>query len=312
MNGREVLHFAAILLAASCLTACADSAAKTTPSTPEPSPIAPAATPDATLAPDNYAAFGAILQRHQAMSARVARISRRLRVANAQLCENTRSDIGITTHRLADYPPDLHALALHYMPIGEEGRYVRSVVPGSPADVLEIRRGERVVSGWPADGTRPLVLDAGQGPFPLSIEPDTACNIPAHVVNTGTPNASTDGREIDLSTALIAQVGDDSALAFIIAHEMAHVLREHRAEDDLRWKAELQADADALVLMRNAGFDVNGTVERWEAGVEAHRETQALSATHPPLEIRLKALQDARARLAARPAGFLELEPDAG
>ena len=274
------------------LTACSDTPATATDT---PAPVR-----------DNYAAFGDVLAHHQRMSERVARISRALRVANAPLCTVTRPDAGLSTHSLSDYPPELRPLALHFMDLGEEGRYVRSVVPGSPGDVADVRKGERIVSGYPVTDRAPLVLDAGDGPFPVALEAEDACHIPTFVINSDQPNAGTDGREIDLSSALITQVGDDSALAFIIAHEMAHVLRGHDTESP-SWEIEMQADADALLLMRNAGFDVAGTVAGWEAGVEAHRASQAVSTTHPPIDIRLKNLEAALARLNRSDTAFLPL-----
>ncbi|MGB6317244.1 MAG: M48 family metalloprotease, partial [Litorimonas sp.] len=244
---------------------------------------------------DNYAAFAAVLARHTAMSERVARISRRLRVANAPLCEVTRADAGLSTHRLSDYPSGLRPLALHFMDLGEDGRYVRSVVPGSPADRAALSPGTRIVSGWPLRMDAALVTSEG----PVEMTPDRACVSPAFVVDAPQPNAGTDGREIELTTALVDSVPDDASLAFIIAHEMAHVLRGH-AQAGPRWTAELQADADALTLLSNAGYDVAQTVDGWEAGVEAHRESQAMSVTHPPVEMRMRNLEAALRRLQAR------------
>lgn len=280
-----------------------------------------AADPDITITPpdriltsnsagssDSYTEFAAVLAQHQAMSARVARISRRLRVANAPLCSATRDDIGLSTHELEDYPPTLRSLALHFMALGEQGRFIRSVVPGSPADQARLRPGEEIVSGWPVQAGKTLVVDDGYQVTPRRITPDRACVAPAFVVNSDRLNASTDGREIELSTALVGQVGDDAALALIIAHEMAHVLRGY-TPDIPRWTAELQADADALTLMRNAGYDIDATVASWETGVDAHRDSQAMSTTHPPLKIRLRKLKMALATLNSGPEGFRHL-PD--
>lgn len=255
---------------------------------------------------DRYTEFAAVVAQHQNMSERVARISRRLRVANAPLCDVTRDDVGLSIHQLDDYPPNLRPLALHFMALDEDGRFIRSVVPGSPADRARLRAGEEVVSGWPIQSDQPLVINDGHVAAPIRLESERACVAPAFVINSDRLNASTDGREIELSTALVEQVGDDAALALIIAHEMAHVLRGHRS-DGPRWTAELQADSDALTLMRNAGYDIIGTVAAWEAGVEAHRDSQAMSATHPPLQIRLRNLEVALDRLNSGPDGFRPL-----
>ncbi|WP_298917982.1 M48 family metalloprotease [uncultured Algimonas sp.] len=251
----------------------------------------------------SYERFAAVVARHQAMSERVAAISRRLRVANAPLCRVTRPDAGLSTHRLEDYPRPLRPLALHFMDLGEEGRFIRSVVPGSPADRAALHPGERVLSGWPLREDAALVTGSG----PVALDPDEACVAPAFVIDSPVPNAGTDGREIALSTTLVDQAADEAALAFIIAHEMAHILRDHKP-DGPRWMAELQADGDALTLMRNAGYDIAATVAGWEAGVEVHRESQSMSATHPPLDIRLENLTRTLARLEAQTGGFRTLD----
>lgn len=282
------------------LAACSNAAADPEGATSSPE-IAPTT--------DHYTEFAAVVAQHQAMSERVARISRRLRVANAPLCDVTRQDVGLLTHQLDDYPPSLRAMALHFMALGEEGRYIRAVVPGSPADQARLRAGEKIISGWPIQSDQHLMVDNGDGAARIRLQSDLACVVPAFVINSVRLNASTDGREIELSTALVEQVGDDAALALIIAHEMAHVLRGHRP-DGPRWTAELQADADALTLMRNAGYDIKGTVAAWEAGVDVHRDSQAMSATHPPLQVRLRNLEVALTALNNGPDGFRSLPDD--
>lgn len=294
VSKRCLLALCALVLAA-CSEASADLAAATTP--------------EITPTTDRYTEFAAVVAQHQAMSERVARISHRLRVANAPLCDVTRWDAGLSTHRLDDYPQTLRPLALHFMALGEEGRFIRSVVPGSPADQVRLRAGEEVVSGWPIQSNRLLVIDNGDGASPIRLQAELACVAPAFVINSERLNASTDGREIELSTALVDQVGDDAALALIIAHEMAHVLRGHSLNGS-RWIAELQADSDALTLMRNAGYDINATVATWDEGVDAHRDSQAMSATHPPLQIRLQNLELALAQLNNGPDGFRALPDD--
>lgn len=286
-----------VALCAVLLSACSDASADPEPRTTIPEPAATT---------DRYTEFSAVVAQHQNMSERVARISRRLRVANAPLCDVTRDDVGLSTHQLDDYPPNLRPLALHFMALGEDGRFIRSVVPGSPADRARLRAGEEILSGWPIQSDQPLVINNGQITAPIRLQSDRACVAPAFVINSDRLNASTDGREIELSTALVEQVGDDAGLALIIAHEMAHVLRGHRSGGP-RWTAELQADWDALTLMRNAGYDIDGTVSAWEAGVDTHRDSQAMSATHPPLQIRLRNLEVALAQLNNGPEGFRPL-----
>ncbi|MEM9600515.1 MAG: M48 family metalloprotease [Pseudomonadota bacterium] len=262
----------------------------------------------AQIEPDQYAAFRDLLLDHQAKAERVARISRQLRVANASLCERTRLDAGLSVHRLSDYPEQVRPLALHFLPLSEEGQSIRSVVPDSPGDLARLQAGEIILSGWPLRDGEPLVLSGAQGPESVYLDAEPACIAPAYVIATDRLNASTDGRDIELSTALVDQVGDDAGLALIIAHEMSHIIRGHSSEAS-RWSLELQADSDSLILMHNAGFDIAETVAGWEAGVEIHRDSQSFSTTHPPIDIRLKNLQTQLERIAVAPEAWIAL-PD--
>lgn len=314
MNKAHLTYMGAGLVAAMALAACTaaqadevQTEAPLTSSSPLPSPSLSIADIEPDQAGDDrYTEFRQRFQAHQALSNRVARISRRLRVANAFLCDETRLDVGLSTHQLTDYPQGARPLALHFLPLEEEGRFIRNVVPGSPADDAELRAGEEILSGWPIAEASPLIIATPNGDQPVQLAPDLACIAPTYVVASDRLNASTDGEEIELSSALVEQVGDDAALALIIAHEMGHVLRGHTA-DMSRWTMELQADSDALILMHNAGYDISETVASWEAGVEIHRESQSLSATHPPVQIRLRNLQDRLNWIEAAPDGPLPL-----
>lgn len=303
-----------MLTAGLALCACSDAGDAAASSTEGLSTADRPETAD-SIAQDSYHEFGRAIAHHQRLTARVARISRRLRVANAPLCDLTRGDIGLSTHRLADYPEPLHPLAIHFMDIDDEGRFIRGLVPGSPASMAGLRVGDQILDGWPvqapqaASAPQTVIVQGPNGALAVPVAPDRACHIPTFVVQTEQLNAATDGQEIDLSTALIEAVGDDDALALIIAHEMAHVIRGH-TQQSAGWQAEIRADTDALVLMRNAGFDIEGTVAGWAAGIEAHRESQAMSATHPPVDIRLRNLETQLAALMTRPAGFLPLEDE--
>lgn len=308
MGGRLVILLAALV----SLSGCGDApAAEITPGSNPALTVTDvdqtATPPSNTGANNQYSGFAKVIAHHQRLSNRVARISRRLRVANASLCDLTRPDVGLSTHRLSDYPEPLQPLAQHFIGIGAQGRFIRSVVPDSPADRAGLRVGEQILGGWPIRDDQPLTLRGPDAPQTIRLDPDRACHIPTFVIQAEEMNAATDGREIDLSTSLIEAVGDDDALALIIAHEMAHVIRGH-TRDQAGWATELMADGDALILMRNANYDIETTVASWASGIEAHRQSQALSRTHPPVDIRLQNLQNRLRDISNRGPGFLYLE----
>jgi predicted Zn-dependent protease len=67
--------------------------------------------------------------------------------------------------------------------------------------------------------------------------------------------------EINLSTAMLEQAQSPSQLAFVLAHEIGHLLLGHHAHRDSMTpeqflQHELAADNAALRLIGTAGFDV--------------------------------------------------------
>ena len=130
---------------------------------------------------------------------------------------------------------------------------------------------------------------------------------------------------------------DRDELAFVVAHEMAHVIRRHAVKRVLRQTAysaasiltpgrgviapwlhriglewleraysreqELEADALAVLLTRGAGFDPEGALRLLERlrtlEPAGGRGMGAYLSTHPPVEDRVAAL---RPRVAPRPS----------
>jgi Zn-dependent protease with chaperone function len=120
------------------------------------------------------------------------------------------------------------------------------------------------------------------------------------VTEEGTP------AEIILTSGLMERLQSDTQLAFVLAHEMAHIRMghfapqlppmlftkeqlEHIATVHAGW--ELQADQAALHELLASGFDVAdvSALLAQLAGFEAHAH-EALPASHPPMEQRIAAI----------------------
>lgn len=113
---------------------------------------------------------------------------------------------------------------------------------------------------------------------------------------------------IVLSTGLLAMLENESELAFVVAHELAHLEHDHFSPQlpvamltsrqlaqialtHQRW--ELQADADAVALLRTAGFDPKaavsllGRLEQAEAN-----SSQSFVRHHPAMHERIAKLRE--------------------
>lgn len=74
------------------------------------------------------------------------------------------------------------------------------------------------------------------------------------LVDSRTPNAFVrKGREVVLTTAMASQVTEPSEVAFILAHEVAHVALGHHVQGGV--SDEVAADALALTIVTSLGFN---------------------------------------------------------
>jgi len=111
---------------------------------------------------------------------------------------------------------------------------------------------------------------------------------------------------------------DDDALAFVLAHEMAHVLLGHAREAQLRRlllgritaraggvgqiaerlltlaysrEDELEADREAVSIIKSAGFNTAGAAAFFSRSAGVESSVLEYLSTHPPAKERLKAVQ---------------------
>jgi len=274
------------------------------------------AAPDVEPAPDAISAiesrpadttFEDVLAEYKDLNLRLARVAAPLRLANAELCPITQRDPGFTVHRLEDYPKPVRPMAEALLGVKAGGIYVRTVRPGTSAAQARIEPGDQILgvnanpisSGKLMDSYNRAVLRNGfesvlskvnirttdGQEFLARIRPETACDIPAKVVFSNDINGHTDGTDVLITSALMRSVPDDTNLALVIAHEMAHVIAGHAAmvpSQDL----ELEADRMALVLIARAGYDVDAAVAYWDSAVHPHAGGTKYESTHPSTQAR--------------------------
>jgi membrane-associated protease RseP (regulator of RpoE activity) len=163
-----------------------------------------------------------------------------------------------------------------------------TVVPDGAAAQAGLQEGDRILSvngtPWPQDptaatGARDAFWTAhnaaqkaadmqvefardGQGRT-VRIEGKTGCAATLVFTEGPSANANAFGSQIQVFSGLEALLRDDDELAFVLAHELAHVILEHSGpgkeaqmkDPARRGPAEVEADRLGIVLMARAGFN---------------------------------------------------------
>jgi hypothetical protein len=185
---------------------------------------------------------------------RLARVYTTLRTANADLCgEKLVPVIGL---RMLDpsMAPQAEQRALLKKLYGlQTHTLIVDVAPNSPAAEAGLRAGDVVLNfGRASKGIaneyslRPVsakeiqqaFVEASGEPITLLVRRETSleritvrsllgCPYPINVGYTAEFNALSDGQSIGIGTGVFNVAGDDSELAFVVAHELAHNILKH-------------------------------------------------------------------------------------
>lgn len=298
------------------------------PSAAEPAESSVSNTPAAD--PLGAESFDAVLAEYQAYNQRLDRVAAPLRLMNAALCPRTRRDPGFAVHRLEDYPAPVRAMAETLLGVKADGLYVRAVRPQTSAESARIAPGDKILAvnenpisddprmenynravlrnGFDSVLSKVKIRTPEGREYLARIRPDTACDIPSKVIYSDDINGHTDGREVLITSALMRDVPDDTNLALVIAHEMAHVIAGH-ADLPPSQDLELEADRMALVLMARAGYDIETAVGFWKNAVHPHDGGDANESSHPTTRARFQNFKKELARIKkTRPAEILQFE----
>lgn len=225
---------------------------------------------------------------------RVASIAFALLTANRSACPALQPATGLVLHSLSQYGAASRdrALSLWTFPSAVS---VEAVVHGSPAERAGIQPGDGIelVTGFtqsqspshptalrdaveshiqslPADAAIALTIKRNGALIPLTLAPVPACRSRVEVVAGSTVKARSDGTTIQIGQAFAAGL-DDAELAFVISHELAHTIGQHRSRlgalenskertakrERIRLARQFEDEADliALLLMARAGWD---------------------------------------------------------
>ena len=240
----------------------------------------------------------AVLERLNRDDLRVGSLGYRLATSNSQRCARQMPGTGLILHSLDQYRGDWRETAVRlFGTIG--GVAIEGVVAQSPAALAGFEPGDELIAinGKPLDPAsepanastlrrdqteetlaslppqgpvRITVLRSGQA-RDLILRPVQACRVRFEVIAGSARVARTDGRIIQLGQELTAPLSDEG-IAFVLAHELAHSILDHRTQLalfeqqgrskvaakkrlDMAREFEDQADRLSIHLLVQAGFD---------------------------------------------------------
>lgn len=291
--------------------------------------------------------FAADVRAWQAHDTRLLSLAWRLARSNAPFCRDNQRSIGLMLtdyHRFAD--PARAAAAVGV----ESGVAVEAVASGSPAEAAGLRAGDAVLAiGGSAvgsiGGSPPARLPRGkywhdllhdridaelartgsvtlrvvapvQPPREVTVSGQSVCRGRFALISRGTA-AMSEGYVIRIAVQLLVDHPDDNEAATMLAHELAHNIFGHVAENNAKGRNyltvrrnEREADRLAPWLMANAGFDP-GAAPRFMAAWGPRRSGGITrSQSHDHWRDRLAMLAEeasaAGAASAARPAQPLD------
>ena len=277
--------------------------------------------------------------------ARLARIAESMLIANRGLCRRTMPVIGAIIHSRDQYgTADVEGFA-------DGPVAISAIVPRSPAERAGLMRGDAVlaVAGETLEGLTPAgdfpVRDAvfemlaAQPPatpielrirrageeMTVSVEPQEGCRALVEVLADERIVARSDGRVIQVSYGL-AEKTSDEGLAAVFAHELAHLVLEHRrrlseagvakgffgefgSNRRRNRQAEVEADRLSVHLLAKAGLDPQVAPRFWLSS-EGRRADRGIlrSAIYPSPNSRAEIMQREIAKYL--PAGSAPAHPE--
>jgi hypothetical protein len=211
----------------------------------------------------------------------------------------------------------------------DERLRVQHLVPDSPARKSGLHSGDAIME---ANG-RPIGADAGaaaqfmnesdRGSLTLAVERPGArgeaprrfvvrmdaiesCPFDLQLLNQEAISASVTGRGIAVTKGMM-WFANDAELAFVIAHELAHVLGDHArlVQRGTARHVDVEAAADylGLYIVARAGYDIAAAPQFWRRIAANFPQMMSQAATHPATSYRYvamtKAVDEIRAKLAS-------------
>lgn len=257
-------------------------------------------------AAQSSAALRASLMDLKAQDLRLAAMVYRLAVANAKLCRSLMPATGLVLHGRDQYSAEVRAEAGDSL-LFETAVAVEGIVEESPAYAAGLAEGDSLaaIAGMPLpraaekSDRSSAQRDYAEGlltslpsslPFQVTvlrsgsmrtfeIAPRPACRVRAEVLAGNSLPGQTDGDIAQFGDRVLRRL-DENGLASVVAHELAHVVLDHRRKLEMQRvhkgllaefgnsrvsnrKAEIEADRMSVHLLANAGIDPVVLLEFW-------------------------------------------------
>lgn len=249
----------------------------------------------------------------QGMDQRVLSVGFRLARESDHFCHSGYvRDFAI--HALQDYGASARPSAMAAFHFGEAPR-ISAVASGSPVDLAGLRSGDDVLmlNGHPVkseaelagalatiDGSVNLLVGRSGARLRIIAQQAKGCSDHFVVRPSRQINAASDGRSVEITSAMVALARNDAELAAVLAHELAHNLLRHatlnkpsgRREKnlDISRQAELKADRLSLHILDHAGYRPAAALDFWTRFNAGDRLSFLRERTHPPMRTRIAAL----------------------
>ncbi len=224
------------------------------------------------------------LQQWHNREVRLGIITRKIITANLPLCPTHRKYFGFTSIWLEkNANTDTGKKWAEAFHLQEEPTII-TVIPNSSVDRAGLRVGDAILSfndiQWirsDADKTAygkelraaltspamRLVVRRNEKEISLLLTGEDACAADVALVNNQESNAHAGGYLVSIDAGLEELLRDDAELAFVVAHEIAHIILGHSApgkenelnDKNIRASMEQAADALGIRLMVRAGYD---------------------------------------------------------
>jgi hypothetical protein len=270
---------------------------------------------------------------------RLATVAERMLGANAALCRETMPLSGIILHSKDQYRADIAGDSFANGAIA-----VAATVPGSAA-AATLARGDgiaaigtvrastlhaegksplrdsafAVLAAQPAPGVLALTIAHGGVESSVPLQVKAGCRALVEIRADSGLGARSDGRVIQVNYGLASAASDDE-LAVVFAHELGHLVLEHRRRLEaagvekgffgefgrnrrLNRAVEVEADRISVHLLANAGYDPAIAPAFWRTSL-GRRSGGGLfrSAIYPSPEARAQLIErEVAEHLAARP-----------